>query len=264
MPAASNGFIRELPRNVGTLAAACAELADRLVLSARSDVADELGRAVERSRSLLGELDAVPRMTRPAPVRRSFELLPWLRGRAAAMLSLPDSRALAAVWGWAVAAPLALFSAFGAWYTLRDTDAALSSRVAAVRIVAPTPTPTPATVSAFAGETVVARERAPGSIPADAVVATVRPAMPAAMHAYAVRVSSQPRSVRWVPEPPPRAAVTTLRDPVSACDGRNFFANAICVNNVCAEAASAGARRCVVAVQQRRIDEQRRNPLLMN
>ncbi|MDM0077128.1 hypothetical protein QTH90_22155 [Variovorax sp. J2P1-59] len=52
-------------------------------------------------------------------------------------------------------------------------------------------------------------------------------------------------------------------DLLAGCNGRGFLARAVCVNNRCAEPGAARLGQCREAVRQRRIDEARRNPLLM-
>jgi hypothetical protein len=57
----------------------------------------------------------------------------------------------------------------------------------------------------------------------------------------------------------PSSAGAAGRDPTAQCAELNFFSRAICVNNVCADAAFAGHPQCQTARLQRRQDEARRN-----
>jgi hypothetical protein len=66
-----------------------------------------------------------------------------------------------------------------------------------------------------------------------------------------------------------RTTNSTLRrvassNPIALCEGRNFLARAVCINNRCALAASASHPQCAKARYQRRQDEARRNPSLIN
>ena len=50
---------------------------------------------------------------------------------------------------------------------------------------------------------------------------------------------------------------------LASCGSLNFISRAICMNNACAQPALGRSRSCADAVRQRRIDEARRNPMLM-
>jgi hypothetical protein len=56
----------------------------------------------------------------------------------------------------------------------------------------------------------------------------------------------------------PRAGL----DPAGACEKEVFLLRAVCMNRVCAEVRNARHPSCFEAVRQRRIDEERRDPLL--
>ena len=60
---------------------------------------------------------------------------------------------------------------------------------------------------------------------------------------------------------PPRSSAgrITVGDPTLHCTELNFFARAICINNVCADPAVAGHPQCKSARLQRQRDEARRN-----
>jgi len=51
--------------------------------------------------------------------------------------------------------------------------------------------------------------------------------------------------------------------PLAACSGYSFIARAVCVNKSCAQPRAAQHAECKQANRQRRIDENRRNPVLM-
>ncbi|MDM0059250.1 hypothetical protein [Variovorax fucosicus] len=50
---------------------------------------------------------------------------------------------------------------------------------------------------------------------------------------------------------------------LASCGSLNFISRAICMNNACAQPALGRSRSCADAVRQRRVDEARRNPMLM-
>jgi len=52
-------------------------------------------------------------------------------------------------------------------------------------------------------------------------------------------------------------------NPLAACSGYTFIARAVCVNKSCAQPKAAQHAECKEANRQRRIDESRRNPVLM-
>lgn len=67
---------------------------------------------------------------------------------------------------------------------------------------------------------------------------------------------------------PTRAASSAVyrsgsSSPLARCSGRNFFARAVCMNNVCAQRSMSRSPQCAETVRQRRLDEARRNPKLL-
>ncbi|OUL99524.1 hypothetical protein [Variovorax sp. JS1663] len=50
--------------------------------------------------------------------------------------------------------------------------------------------------------------------------------------------------------------------PAARCDGRNFFARAVCMNNQCARPDARRSPQCAETVRQARLGEARRNPKL--
>ncbi|MEP6721662.1 MAG: hypothetical protein ABJA77_09480 [Variovorax sp.] len=104
-------------------------------------------------------------------------------------------------------------------------------------------------------------EKAAASIePTPSAVATVTPA-----RTRSASVTSLPRA------PAAEAGVAATargRDrgtwgQLASCNSLNFISRAICMNNTCAQPALGRSRSCADAVRQRRIDEARRNPMLV-
>ena len=68
--------------------------------------------------------------------------------------------------------------------------------------------------------------------------------------------------------PSPPAAIRTARsggkagNPVARCEGLNFFARAVCMNNQCASPDARRSPHCAETVRQARLGEARRNPKL--
>lgn len=60
-----------------------------------------------------------------------------------------------------------------------------------------------------------------------------------------------------------QAARVQQSNPIAVCNGYSFIARAVCVNKSCADPRAAQHAQCRQANRQRRIDENRRNPVLM-
>jgi hypothetical protein len=77
-----------------------------------------------------------------------------------------------------------------------------------------------------------------------------------------------PRGRAPLPLTRPRAAAPAIAPaaigPLALCRSLNFFANAVCMNNRCAQRAVARHPQCADALRQRRLDEARRNPMMIN
>jgi len=69
--------------------------------------------------------------------------------------------------------------------------------------------------------------------------------------------------VRPRPAPSHSALHAQQGGPLAACSGYSFIARAVCVNRSCAQPKAAQHAECRQANRQRRIDESRRNPVLM-
>ncbi|MBO9650858.1 MAG: hypothetical protein J7605_20320 [Variovorax sp.] len=73
-----------------------------------------------------------------------------------------------------------------------------------------------------------------------------------------------PKTTPVRPRPVPSHQVLRQQgSPVAACSGYSFIARAVCVNKSCAQPRAAQHAECREANRQRRIDESRRNPVLM-
>ncbi|MEO5737982.1 MAG: hypothetical protein ABIQ82_11040 [Variovorax sp.] len=104
-------------------------------------------------------------------------------------------------------------------------------------------------------------ENAAASIePAPSAVATVTPER--TRSASVISLPRAPAAATGV------AATARGRDrgtwsQLASCSSLNFISRAICMNNTCAQPALGRSRSCADAVRQRRIDEARRNPMLV-
>jgi hypothetical protein len=78
-------------------------------------------------------------------------------------------------------------------------------------------------------------------------------------HAQAARKASAPSAAALA-----ASFRHSTRGPLAACDGLNFIAHAVCVNNRCAEPGNARLSQCKKPLHQRRQDEARRNLFLIN
>jgi hypothetical protein len=163
--------------------------------------------------------------------------------------------------------PLLIFLAFVAWNKLRVSEAG------------PVGLPNRSSI-----ETVFAAPNASAAIAPIAPLATPR-------DEQARRAQPKPAGTGAVPDGPDVAAAEDDRDsqkatparpravpgavpshpalhaqqgsPIAACGSYSFFARAVCVNRNCAQPRAAQRAECRQANRQRRIDEGRRNPVLM-
>ena len=151
-------------------------------------------------------------------------------------------RAVALLATWAVAIPIIVVAAFG-------------PREAAV---------TPA------GEKVVthAVPAAPAVAPAQAPQASPEP--PPAVVAQQSRAAPPSKTTRGasssrgrVTASPLQARAGAARGPVAKCTPLSFVIRAVCMNYACAQPSVRRSLQCVEPLRQRRIDEARRNPLLL-
>lgn len=126
--------------------------------------------------------------------------------------------------------PLLLFTAFCVWYALHHRSQSYDSQQA--QSAAPV---------SMAQEPVNVKARSP-----QGYVAPVVASAPSASR----------RSTSYRPSGGERSA--------GLCAGRNVLMRAVCMNNICALPNHARQLQCAAAVAQRRLDEERRNPVLAN
>jgi len=90
--------------------------------------------------------------------------------------------------------------------------------------------------------------------------------LPAPVAKHAAQQAPRSRSDAPAAVPPAHAVVARQRhvDPLASCRPLNFFARAICMNDTCAQRQFARHSACGTVLAQRRVDEARRNPTLLN
>jgi len=230
----------------------------------------------------LGLRQAVPsaKPERPAPKAGARHLwLATLRARlgraqsaaASATRALrPTPDAIAAIGPWltvigSAAAVCLLFGGFALWYPL--FVAAPAPLTAAMRQA--TPDVPIAVASAPAGVTPVVSLPAAKLVELDLIdESKAQPTTAAAGPPVAVpapRIGRAPPQAKA--EPPARpVAVAHQRtaDPLASCRPLNFFARAVCLNDTCARRQFARHPACGSVLAQRRVDEARRNPTMLN
>ena len=196
----------------------------------------------------------VPTSAEPAPIPRVRALMNRLEPRLA-----PWSTVL-----WAGAVLIAFYAVFGLWYVAHSGSTRPPSRQQAALKAAPTPAapvaePNPArTIDALS---ITLHEAAPERPAMTPVRAAPSAARPPAQSARSEPIDKLPTASS---EARPHALRARSGNPLAACHGLNAFARAVCMNNSCAQRGSAGHPQCVQVVQQRRMDEARRNPTLIN
>ena len=176
---------------------------------------------------------------------------------------------------WAAVVLVGFYVVFGLWYAFYSATTRvpppsqhLAASVAAPKPVALAPistqTPEPNPVrTADALNVTLQSAPAANHVPPEAA--------PAVPHAVAAPVrearASLPRtapSASNAPRPTPASYSRGGSDPLAMCHGRDPFTRAICMNNSCAQRASASHPGCANVLRQRRLDEARRNPTLLN
>jgi hypothetical protein len=190
--------------------------------------------------------------------------------------SVSDARALRSVLTMVLVPPLILFASFGTWHQLQFETP--ESAVAHV-----TPSATPVTGEAVhPAAPVYSQERLVSELLAgkktnvhEDVERGLPPPLPevqaqAPDQDYSSRAtnagSASPHASKASQSRARDAAAAAARprqDVLAGCSGLGFLARAVCVNNRCAEPKAARVGQCREAVRQRRIDEARRNPVLM-
>lgn len=186
--------------------------------------------------------------TDAAPVARGRALLAPLRGPWATVLGV----------GLVL---VTLYTAFALWYAAHSsaTRQPVPAPQLSARPVAPAAVPSPArTVDAL---NITLSSDGPVESPS-----SPRRAVHAAPHQ--ARPAAPLRKTAEAPAAIHHANASTFRragaGPLAMCSGLNLFARAICMNNSCAQRASAHHPQCAKVLRQRRLDEARRNPALFN
>ncbi|MDM0105027.1 hypothetical protein QTH97_08790 [Variovorax sp. J22R24] len=195
-----------------------------------------------------------------------------------AKASSPDARALRSVLTMVLVPPLLLFVSFATWHQLQFENhetAAASAKPSSSLAAAATTSPVAVTSAQqkIVSDLLASKKIASGH---EEVSSTSWVAPPAVQARAAEPEDSSRASSPGSHGPshttrsaPPRsrdvaaAPVRQRSDLLAACSGRSFLARAVCVNNRCAEPGAARLGQCREALRQRRIDEARRNPMLM-
>jgi hypothetical protein len=165
------------------------------------------------------------------------------------------------------AALATMLALLGLWYgggaTVEPPPAATATAPTVMPVAAPSVVPValPAMGSSFhAG---ASNER-----PTAAVFVDEGPAAPAASSTQTREPRAHAQAARKTSEPSAAALAASFRrsaqGPLAACEGLNFIAHAVCVNNRCAEPGNARLSQCKKPLHQRRQDEARRNLFLIN
>lgn len=151
-------------------------------------------------------------------------------------------------------------------------EPAAATAAATVEPVAPNPVPAPAPAA-------VVQPSEPSAPPQEAVAQVELPAtpLPPAVPAKPAAAPSKPRKPAAAPTPPPLAALPAVptaappapeppapASPQAVCAELNFFARAQCMAAQCAKADFKAHPQCEAVRRQQQIDEEKRNPPLLN
>ncbi|CAN7663332.1 hypothetical protein LJR130_005148 [Variovorax sp. LjRoot130] len=166
------------------------------------------------------------------------------------------------------AALATMLALLGLWYgggtTVEPPPVSTATSPAAVTPVA-APSVLPVALPAMASSL---HATSSGENPTAAVFVDERPAPPATGPALKREPRAHAQTVRKTSALPPEQRAASFRrsapGPLASCDGRNFIAHAVCVNNRCAQPGSAHHPQCKKPLSQRRQDEARRNLFLGN
>ncbi|MDM0055087.1 zinc ribbon domain-containing protein [Variovorax fucosicus] len=172
---------------------------------------------------------------------------------------------------------LAVLVGAGGWYLLRDGNPAPVVAAAPPTVVAAAPAPAPVTEPAAVAPATAPEPPAPPPVvatpaptpaPVDAVAPARPPVVAAAPKPRKVPVAAPPAApaetaAPAVPAPPP-AAPPPPANPQTACAGRNFVALAQCMASQCAKAEFKATAQCDAVRAQQRLEEEKRNPSLLN
>lgn len=168
----------------------------------------------------------------------------------------------------------AMLVVVGGWYALHSRTVNEPAKVLdRMPVVQPTPSP-PVSESIASAPAPDAAEHLPPPPQAEPQLAPPpqdAPIKPAATPAKArkpapVRIAAPavppPPSPVAAPEPAPAPAAPP--SPQSACEGLNFFARARCMAALCAKADYRAHAQCEAVRRQQQIEEEKRNPSLLN
>ena len=166
--------------------------------------------------------------------------------------------------------PILMFLGFLVWNKLRESGAppiglpdrsSIESVLTVPNASAPTmlpamPRDAPSRHAQFRAESQMPVEKDPG-------VETTVAAGGASVAEIEERDAQKSMRVRPRPVPSHPAVRVQQGSPIAECSGYAFIARAVCVNRNCAQPRAAQHVECKQANRQRRIDESRRNPVLM-
>ncbi len=172
---------------------------------------------------------------------------------------------------WVAVALITLFGAFGLWYAMYSSAAgrAVPAQTSLQAIEAAAAPSLPPSALPAARPTLTADALKSVAPPTGAVV-NMPVEAPSSNSRQAVRAPTQARSDlqrrAWSPPAEPRAVSVRHVEtgPLAMCRDLPFIARAVCTNNYCAQRPNARHPQCAEPVRQRRLDEARRNPTLLN
>ncbi len=192
--------------------------------------------------------------------------------------SFSDARALRSVLAMVLIPPLLLFLGFAAWHQLQFENhepAGTLAKAVPSSAAGASPIAVVSPQQKIVADLLTSRNTSVGHEP---VGSGTLPATSPEVQAQAPEQEASDRASNvWVPVPPARAAKSApsrtketavgsarhSQNFLAECSTRSFLARAVCINNRCAEPGAARLGQCREAVRQRRIDEARRNPMLM-
>jgi hypothetical protein len=168
---------------------------------------------------------------------------------------------------WSVVIAVVAMVAVGWGYVYNSRNSAVPpvAKEVSVPVPAEPATPPPVAQVAEPAPAPVIREvptvEDPPAAPANPVAAAVKPRKAAAPVAVVPQPSATPVSE---PAPPPPSEPVAPASPQSLCAGLNFFARAQCMASQCAKADFRSHAQCEAVRRQQQIEEEKRNPTLIN
>jgi hypothetical protein len=169
----------------------------------------------------------------------------------------------------------AILVVVGGWYALNSRTVNEPAKVPdRTPVIQPTPSP-PVSESTASAPAADAAEPPPPPPPpqAESQFAPPQdaPTKPAAAPAKARKPAPVRNAAPAAPPPPspvaapePAPAPAAPPSPQSACEGLNFFARARCMAALCAKADYRAHAQCEAVRRQQQIEEEKRNPSLLN